>query len=73
MPMPLVWDEETGTVMDSETWDLLLKCDVLDFQAGLVIGYAEEKIRMEKLFLAIDEAYERSLAEGAAEARHLQA
>ena len=72
MPMPLVWDEETATVMDDESWNLLLQCDVLDIQAGLVIGRAESKISMEKLFLAIDEGFERARAETEAADRHLQ-
>ena len=72
MPMPLVWDEETATVMDDESWNLLLQCDVLDIQAGLAIGRAESKISMEKLFLAIDEGLERARAETEAADRHLQ-
>lgn len=71
--MLITWDEETGTVMDEESWKLLLQCEVLDFQAGMAIGRAEDKIHMAKLFLAIDEAFERAQAEAEAEARHLQA
>ena len=72
MPMPLVWDEETATVMDEESWKLLLQCDVLDFQAGLAIGRAEDKIHTEKLYLAIDEGLERARVETEAADRHLQ-
>ncbi len=70
--MLITWDEETGTVMDEESWKLLLQCKVLDFQAGLAIGRAEDKISMEKLFLAIDEGLERARAETEAADRHLQ-
>jgi hypothetical protein len=70
--MLLAWDEETGTMMDAESWTLLFQCKIVDFQAEMAIGSAESKIRMEKLFLAIDEAFEREEAEAEAEARHLQ-
>ncbi len=55
--------------MDSESWNLLLQCEVLDFQAGMAIGFAESVLRMEKQFLAIDEAFQRAQAEAEAEAR----
>lgn len=70
--MLIMWDEETGTMMDSETRDLLDLCVLVDFRAEMAIGSAESKIRMEKLYLAIDEAFQREEDEAEAEARHLQ-
>ena len=58
--------------MDSESWDLLHQCKMLDFQAGMAIGFAEGMLRMRKQFLAIDEALQRAQAETDAEERHLQ-
>ena len=58
--------------MDSETRDLLDLCVLVDFRAEMAIGSAESKIRMEKLYLAIDEAFQREEDEAEAEARLLQ-